>query len=123
MSSDSAIFMEDSKEDVERKIKKAFCPEKVIEGNPLFDYIKYIIFPKDGEFRLIRAEKNGGNKTYKDYETLVEDYKKGDVHPGDLKPSTAKHINDMIEPVREHFRNDPEAKRILELVRSFDVTR
>ncbi len=26
---DSAIFMEDSVEDVNRKIKKAFCPEKV----------------------------------------------------------------------------------------------
>ncbi|MCQ2817868.1 MAG: tyrosine--tRNA ligase [archaeon] len=120
---DSAIFMEDSKEDVERKIKKAFCPEKIVEGNPLFDYIKYLIFPKEGEFRLLRSEKNGGNKTYKDYESLCEDYKKGDVHPGDLKPSTAKHINDMIEPVREHFRTDPEAKRVLELVRSFEVTR
>lgn len=120
---DSAIFMEDTKEDVERKIKKAYCPEKEIEGNPLFDYIKYIIFPKCGEFRLIRSEKNGGNKTYTDYNVLCEDYKSGAVHPGDLKPSTAKHINDMIEPVRVHFATDPEAKRVLELVRSFEVTR
>lgn len=27
---DSAIFMEDSAKDVEHKIKKAFCPEKII---------------------------------------------------------------------------------------------
>lgn len=27
---DSAIFMEDTVEDVNRKIKKAFCPEKII---------------------------------------------------------------------------------------------
>ena len=27
---DSAIFMEDTPEDVNRKIKKAFCPEKII---------------------------------------------------------------------------------------------
>jgi len=41
---DSAIFMEDSAEDVKRKIKKAFCPEKIIEGNPILDYCKNIIF-------------------------------------------------------------------------------
>jgi tyrosyl-tRNA synthetase len=27
---DSAIFMEDTVKDVEKKIKKAFCPEKII---------------------------------------------------------------------------------------------
>jgi len=27
---DSAIFMEDTIEDVNRKIKKSFCPEKVV---------------------------------------------------------------------------------------------
>ena len=31
---DSAIFMEDSVKDVERKIKKAYCPEQVVEKNP-----------------------------------------------------------------------------------------
>lgn len=41
---DSAIFMEDTVEDVNRKIKKAFCPEKIIEGNPILDYCKNIIF-------------------------------------------------------------------------------
>jgi tyrosyl-tRNA synthetase len=41
---DSAIFMEDSAKDVEKKIKKAFCKEKTIEGNPILDYCKNIIF-------------------------------------------------------------------------------
>lgn len=41
----SAIFMEDSAKDVEKKIKLAFCPEKIIEGNPIMDYCKSIIFP------------------------------------------------------------------------------
>lgn len=41
----SAIFMEDSAKDVEKKIKMAFCPEKVVEGNPIMDYCKSIIFP------------------------------------------------------------------------------
>jgi tyrosyl-tRNA synthetase len=42
---DSAIFMEDTVKDVDRKIKKAYCPEQIVENNPVLDYVKYIIFP------------------------------------------------------------------------------
>ncbi len=41
---DSAIFMTDSFEDIKRKINKAYCPEGVIEDNPILEYYKYIIF-------------------------------------------------------------------------------
>ena len=54
---------------------------------------------------------------------MCEDYLKGDLFPGDVKPNVARLINDMIEPVRKHFENDPEAKKILKLVKSFKVTR
>ena len=120
---DSAIFMEDSAEEVNRKIKKAFCPEKQVENNPIFDYIKCLIFSRFGKFELKRAEKYGGDKTYNTYEEMCEDYLKGDLFPGDVKPNVARLINDMIEPVRKHFENDPEAKKILKLVKSFKVTR
>ena len=119
----SAIFMEDSAEDVNRKIKKAFCPEKEVDNNPIFDYIKYLIFPKFGKFELKRAEKFGGDKTYNTFEEMCEDYKNGALFPADVKPNVARLINDMIEPVRRHFENDPEAKKILKLVNSFKVTR
>ena len=120
---DSAIFMEDSVEEVERKIKKAYCPEKNVDDNPIFDYIKYLIFPRFGKFDLKRDEKYGGDKLYKSYEEMCEDYMKGALFPADLKPNVARIINSMIEPVRKHFQNDPEAKKILELVNSFKVTR
>jgi len=120
---DSAIFMEDSEEDVNRKIKKAFCPENVIEKNPIIEYCKYIIFPSHNSFTILRNEKNGGNTVYNTYESLEKDYKEGKVHPADLKPSVAVAINKLLDPVRNHFKNDPKAKRLLELVRSFQVTR
>ena len=119
----SAIFMEDSAEVVNRKINKAFCPEKEVDNNPIFDYIKYLIFPKFGKFELKRAEKFGGDKTYNTFEEMCEDYKNGALFPADVKPNVARLINDMIEPVRRHFENDPEAKKILKLVNSFKVTR
>ena len=120
---DSAIFMEDSPEEVKRKIKHAFCPAKQVDDNPIFDYIKYLIFPKLGKFELKRQEKYGGDKTYNTYEEICQDYLKGDLDPNDIKPNVARLINDMIEPVRRHFQNDPEAKKILQLVNSFKVSR
>ena len=120
---DSAIFMEDSAKEVDRKIKKAYCPEKDVDDNPIFDYIKYLIFPRFGVFELKRKQEYGGDKTYNTYEEMCEDYKKGVLNPADVKPNVARLINDMIEPVRKHFENDPEAKKILQLVKSFKITR
>ncbi len=34
----SAIFMEDTAEEVRIKIKKAYCPPEVVENNPVMDY-------------------------------------------------------------------------------------
>jgi tyrosyl-tRNA synthetase len=44
------------------KIKQAFCPPKIVEGNPCLEYIKYIVFPWFGKFDVARKESNGGNK-------------------------------------------------------------
>ena len=50
---DSAIFMEDSVKDVERKIKKGYCPELVTEANPIVDYARYIVLPAfDNKFPI-----------------------------------------------------------------------
>lgn len=44
------------------KIKKAYCPPKVVEGNPCLEYIKYLILPWFNEFTVERNAENGGNK-------------------------------------------------------------
>ena len=59
---DSAIFMEDTAEEVTRKIKKAFCPPSVIEGNPILDYCKNIAFGARDTLTVQRSPENGGNK-------------------------------------------------------------
>ena len=59
---DSAIFMEDTVEEVKKKIKKAFCPERIVEANPILDYCKNIIFGARDKFTVEREEKNGGNR-------------------------------------------------------------
>ena len=59
---DSAIFMEDTEQEVATKIKRAFCPPQVVDNNPCIAYIRSIVLPKLGSFRVERAESNGGNK-------------------------------------------------------------
>mmetsp|Transcript_15400 Transcript_15400/g.43068 ORF Transcript_15400/g.43068 Transcript_15400/m.43068 type:complete len:397 (-) Transcript_15400:216-1406(-) len=119
----SAIFMEDSEQEVKTKLKKAFCPPEQIEGNPCYEYIKYITFPWFGSFAVERPEANGGNKVYSTLEELEADYKSGALHPGDLKAALAKAINTIIQPVRDHFENDKDAKALLKKVRGYKTTR
>jgi len=119
---ESAIFMEDSETEVNTKIKKAFCPPKQIAGNPCIEYIQYLVMPKIGKFVLKRKEENGGDKTYVDFMELKKDYEEEKVHPGDLKPSLATALNEILQPVRDHFANDPEAKKLLETVKKYRVT-
>jgi len=120
---DSAIFMEDSEPDVNTKIKKAFCPPEVVEGNPCLAYIRHIVIPHFGDFTIARSDANGGNITYTDPSKLEADYLAGNVHPGDLKPSLSKAINKALQPVRDHFANDANAAKLLKAVKSYKTTR
>ena len=51
-----------SQAEVNVKIKKAYCPPKVVEGNPCLEYVNYIIFPWFNEFKVERKPENGGDK-------------------------------------------------------------
>ncbi|XWS11638.1 hypothetical protein CRYUN_Cryun37aG0016000 [Craigia yunnanensis] len=119
----SSIFMEDEEAEVNVKIKKAYCPPKIVEGNPCLEYIKYIIFPWFNEFRVERSAGNGGDKTFKNFEELVSYYESGELHPGDLKPALSRALNKILQPVRDHFNNDAKAKDLLKRVKSYRVTK
>ncbi|KAH8956572.1 hypothetical protein BDL97_07G046900 [Sphagnum fallax] len=119
----SAIFMEDEEHDVNLKIKQAYCPPQIIEANPCVEYVQYIVLPWFQEFEVQRGEKNGGNKVYTTIEELHSDYTEGLLHPGDLKPALAKALNKILQPVRDHFKNDAAARDLLKTVKGYKVTR
>lgn len=126
----SAIFMEDSEKDVEAKIKKAFCPPGIVEKNPCLEYIKYVIFPWCEEFKLFRKDDSSAESVdgyclqiYSAYESFEKDYVEEKIHPGDLKPSLSKHLNAILQPVRDHFENDENAKNLLKTIKGYKVTK
>ncbi|KXZ46866.1 hypothetical protein GPECTOR_40g600 [Gonium pectorale] len=119
----SAIFMEDTEAEVNTKIKKAYCPPKVTAGNPCVEYVKYIVLPWFGHFEVRRPAEHGGDKKYMSAEELVADYEEGNLHPGDLKAGLSRHLNAILQPVRDHFENNAEAKELLKKVKSYKVTK
>lgn len=122
---DSAIFMTDSKEEITRKISKAYCPEKIAEENPVLEYCRFIVFNHPSfkkKFKIERPQKFGGNVEYAAYDELHADFVNGKLHPMDLKKATAEYLDDLVAPVRKHFEKG-KAHALLEQVQSFSVTR
>lgn len=116
---DSAIFMEDTAEDVKRKVKKAYCPPQVSEKNPILDYAEHIVL---GFFGKMAIKTETEELEYTEFAPLKADYESGRIHPGDLKASVTEAINLILEPVRQHF-SQGEPKALLEKVKKFKVTR
>jgi len=119
---ETCIYMHDCEEDIMRKINKAFCPEKTTEGNPIFDYLKFLIFKRYDSIKIERDKKFGGDLNA-DYNNLVKIYSEGKLHPADLKNATAFYLNKMIEPVRRYFEKNKKANDLYEEVKKYSVTR
>lgn len=120
---DSCIFMTDSEADIKRKIQKAYCPAKQVEENPIIEYVKYIIFESFKTFKIDRPKKFGAPLEYTSLRSLTDDYRKGQLHPMDLKQATACYIDKLVKPVREHFKKNKKARELKNKVESFKTTR
>ncbi len=106
---DSMISIHDTPDEVNRKLKKAYCPEKQVEGNPVLEMCKFVIFPelKENSFVINRPEKWGGNLEFDSYDELEQAFMK-DLHPLDLKNAAAKYLNQILEPIHGYFEKHPE---------------
>jgi tyrosyl-tRNA synthetase len=118
---DSKVDLLDSKKDVERKIKRAFCEEGNVEDNGVLSFVKAVLFPiaslKQGpeniDFVVKRPEQYGGDMHFDTYEKLEEIFKNKELHPGDLKKAVAEALNSVLDPIREAFDN-PEMQALVE---------
>ena len=114
--SGSCIFIHDSKKEIQEKLNKAFCPEKVVEGNPVLEMWRYIIFRKIKDYTIKRPVKFGGDLEIQDYAELEKLYSGGKLHPMDLKNATSEVLDGILAPVRKHFEKG-KAKELYEIVR------
>jgi tyrosyl-tRNA synthetase len=118
---DSAIFIHDSKEQIESKINSAFCQPKDVEGNPILEIWKYIILRKFKSRDIKR--KNKTNLEVQNYEELEKTFREGELHPADLKKETTEALDEIINPIREYFEKNKKAKELYEIVKNSVITR
>lgn len=118
----TALFVHDDAALIRKKIMAAYCPEKTVEGNPILEYWKYVIFRKMRSFVVERPDKFGGNLELTGYGELERLYREGKLHPLDLKNATSQAMNQVIEPIRSHFESG-KAKELYEFVKNQNITR
>jgi tyrosyl-tRNA synthetase len=107
----TAVFIHDTPDELRGKIRKAFCPPET-NFNPVLDWVEHLVFHNDMLFHIARTAENGGDITFDTFESLVEAYSGGKLHPGDLKNATAEALITILEPVRAAFANDDQANAI-----------
>ncbi|WP_257300676.1 tyrosine--tRNA ligase [Haloarchaeobius sp. FL176] len=107
------ISMEDSAEDLQKKVNKAYCPptadpEPDDDGNdrhnPVLELFHYHVFPRFESVTVERPEKYGGDLVYESYDDLAVDLDSGELHPQDAKNTLASYLDELIEPGRERLQ-------------------
>ncbi len=110
---DSGVLIHDSPEEIKRKISKAFCPPEV-EGNPILDMARMVVFPRIETMRIERPAKFGGPLEFQSYDEVVQTYTTGKLHPMDLKAGVAQSMIEVLGPVREYFEKHPQNLKALQ---------
>jgi len=108
----SKVNLTDGPDAVAEKIESAYCPAGETEDNGVLEYLEYLVFPvlssRREPFVVERDEEWGGDLVYETYDALADDFVSGELHPADLKPAAADAISDVIGPVRDRLRDQPE---------------
>ncbi|MCC7468479.1 MAG: tyrosine--tRNA ligase, partial [Burkholderiaceae bacterium] len=100
-SSGNYISVADSVDEIEKKCQKAFCPPEC-EENPILQMFQYHIFPRSGPVTVKRPDKFGGDREFLRFEDLEEAYRKGEIHPLDLKKTAGRYLTEILSCVRDY---------------------
>lgn len=119
----TAIFIHDTDQQIKEKLRKAWCPEKQVDMNPVLDIAKHVVFHEKETFKIERPAKFGGTVEFENYEELEKAYAQGKIHPQDLKNAVAEELSKIIDPIRRYFETNKQAKRYLEILKKAHVTR
>lgn len=96
------IAVDDSVEDIAKKINKSYCPQGEIEDNPMIEIAETFIYPNQEKLLIKRPEKFGGDIEFT-HDELLEAFSNGDLHPMDLKNGIKDFLIEYLAPVREYM--------------------
>lgn len=97
----SGIFIHDSDDEIKSKFKNAWCPEGIVDKNPILEIFRHVVFHEFNEVAVERPAKFGGYISYTSYQELEKDFAAKKLHPSDLKTAASKYVIEIIRPIRE----------------------
>ncbi|KAL8851018.1 MAG: hypothetical protein Q9221_004008 [Calogaya cf. arnoldii] len=113
---DSKVDLLDPPHVVEKKLKKAHCAPKEVEGNGIIGFVEFVLLSVDGlknggKGRFVverRKPEDGEPLVYDDIATLKADYEDDKLTPQLLKPAITKALVNLLRPIQEEYQASAE---------------
>lgn len=96
------IAVDDSVEEITKKINKSYCNPREVEDNPMIEIAETFIYPNQETLLIKRPEKFGGDIELT-HDELIEEFSSGNLHPMDLKTGIKDFLIEYLAPVREYM--------------------
>ncbi|PQE18712.1 hypothetical protein CJF30_00009718 [Rutstroemia sp. NJR-2017a BBW] len=110
---DSKIDLLDDPKAVEKKLKKAKCVPKEVEGNGVIAFVEHVIFralalKSGGTPKFVVERREEEPLVYESISKLKEDYAADILTPQLLKNALTVHLNELLKPIRDEFDASPD---------------
>ncbi|SPJ74046.1 probable tyrosine-tRNA ligase [Fusarium torulosum] len=108
----SKIDLLDAPEVVAKKIRKAECVPKEVEGNGVLALVEYVILPVSGlrngtrEFKVERRDAEP--LVYNDIKQVQEDYRADVLTPQTLKAALTEGLLELMKPIQADYQASQE---------------
>ncbi len=103
---ESRILVHDPEETIKKNINNAYCPQGIVQDNPILQLTKFIVFGIESKFKIERDKKFGGDAMFSSYENLEKEFVDKKIHPSDLKNALSKELIDIFKRVRNYFEKN-----------------
>ncbi|KAJ2972714.1 hypothetical protein NQ176_g7001 [Zarea fungicola] len=111
----SKIDLLDSEDAIRKKISKAECAPKVVEGNGVLAFTEFVLLPAAalrGKKEFVVSRRDDTPLVYTSIEQMHDDFKNDKLTPQALKPAVAQALVDLTAPIRAAFEKSKEWQEI-----------
>ncbi|KAL2821498.1 tRNA synthetases class I-domain-containing protein [Aspergillus granulosus] len=115
----SKIDLIDDAATIHKKISKAFCAPREVEGNGVLAFIRYVLLPYselrsvDGRPSIpVMLKEETKETVFKSWEEITSAYEQDRLTPQLAKRIVEEGLISLIEPIRQQFEADEEWQRI-----------
>ncbi|OQO01801.1 hypothetical protein B0A48_12274 [Cryoendolithus antarcticus] len=111
---DSKIDILDPPDIVRKKLKKAFCPPKQVEGNGVVSFVEHVLLPAsalrspDSTPSISIPRRDAEPLVYTSIDKLKADYLADVLQPQALKPAVTEALLEILAPIRQAYQASEE---------------